>query len=100
HTRMSQVDVTRRAITCRHPKHLENLPARRIGRVLNSKANSNSTLFQSLLEALLHFFDLGVGRSAVCSIAAGNKLQRLLHRSHTRGNVSSADAVIDQRLPF
>src|SRR6185295_4066956 len=100
HTSVPQVDVTGCAVTRRDAKHLEDLPARRIRYVLNSESDSDCTTLQTLFETLLHLLDLSICCGSARGVACWQKLQRLVHRCHARGQVSGTHPVIDQRLLF
>src|SRR6266480_6816203 len=81
-------------------EHLEDLPMRGRGGIVDTEANTERALLQAFLDLPLHFFDLGVRSCFVSGVTAWKKDARIVHHRYSRGNVADACAVVDQRLTF
>ena len=93
-----QMYVAGRAILCRQPEHLEDLPTARGRRIDHSEARGHRALPEAHVHQALHLFNLSGRGRLVCAGARRQKITGVLHHFHANLYVADRDAVVDRRF--
>ena len=97
-TRGAQVDEAGGAGMGGGAKHLQDFPAGRAGRVLQSHADAERAAGEALLDLAAALGDLGIGGGAMGGVAGGQECAGVVHHAHAHGDVADGCAVVDEGL--
>src|SRR6266852_6549232 len=84
----------------RQPKHIDDLTVRCGCRVVDPHSYGQRAASQSFCDLLLDLRQLFRCSCAMSGVATRQECTRVEHHSHSNGNVTDADAEVDESFPF